>query len=137
MTIPDELRISVFERASGCCEYCRLSLNGMYVRFEVDHVIAEKHDGPTTSDNLALSCMRCNRRKGSDISSFDWDSKEVVPLYNPRLMRWEDHFELLDGWIGGKTLIGRVTAKFLMFNTPNRVDERRAFTLVGTYPCTP
>jgi hypothetical protein len=39
------LRRLVIERASGCCEYCRMQVADRLLPFEVDHVIAEKHGG--------------------------------------------------------------------------------------------
>lgn len=134
-SISTALRQVVLQRANGCCEYCLMSLQNLYLRYEIDHVIAEKHGDPTTEDNLSLSCMRCNRNKGSDIASFDWDSKEIVALYNPRLMRWDEHFEHLEGWLKGRTKIGEITIRLLKLNTPDRIDERRVFSLTGDYPC--
>ncbi|MBX3436655.1 MAG: HNH endonuclease [Planctomycetaceae bacterium] len=42
-----------------------------YFRHEPDHIIAEKHGGETTAENLALACFDCNWFKGSDIASLD------------------------------------------------------------------
>jgi 5-methylcytosine-specific restriction endonuclease McrA len=51
----------VWRRAGGRCEYCQLSQEFDEERpFEIDHVISRKHEGPTVSGNLALSCFRCN-----------------------------------------------------------------------------
>ena len=63
------LRREVIERAGGCCEYCLSDTTDRAVDFAIDHVIAEKHGGPTQSDNLCLSCYWCNSFKGSDLSS--------------------------------------------------------------------
>lgn len=67
--IPAELRRLVVERAGERCEYCLLPSGVSFFPHEVDHVIAEKHGGVTTADNLAFTCWRCNRRKGSDLGS--------------------------------------------------------------------
>src|SRR6266540_675471 len=64
-----EMRRKVVERAGHCCEYCLLHQGLVASLHQVDHVIAEKHGGNTTLENLALSCTLCNRRKGSDLSS--------------------------------------------------------------------
>jgi len=61
--------------------------SGYYGRIaphEVDHVIAEKHGGLTEPDNLALSCTLCNKHKGSDLTSIDPETGDIVPLYHPR-----------------------------------------------------
>jgi 5-methylcytosine-specific restriction endonuclease McrA len=50
----------VRQRAGGRCEYCRLPQAGTQVPFEIDHIIARKHRGPTTAGNLAVSCYYCN-----------------------------------------------------------------------------
>ena len=58
----------VWQRAKGCCEYCQMPHDFDPTPFEIDHIIAEKHKGPTAADNLCLSCFYCNSFKGSDIS---------------------------------------------------------------------
>ncbi|WP_373540756.1 HNH endonuclease [Chamaesiphon sp.] len=59
---------------------------------EIDHIIAEKHDGRTESENLALSCNLCNKYKGSDLASVDPETEKIVPLYHPRQNLWREHF---------------------------------------------
>ena len=46
----------VRQRAAGRCEYCRLPQEATSVPFEIDHIISEKHDGPTIESNLANAC---------------------------------------------------------------------------------
>ncbi|MEH2279780.1 MAG: HNH endonuclease [Nostoc sp.] len=48
--------------------------------------------GETTADNLALSCLSCNRHKGSDFATIDELTQEIVPLFNPRRLFWDEHF---------------------------------------------
>jgi len=76
-----EQRRQVYTRAEGRCEYCLVHQDDAYAAYQIDHVIAEKHGGATTLDNLALACMPCNRRKGSEISSVDPETGLVVPRY--------------------------------------------------------
>lgn len=45
----------------------------------------------------------------------------MVPLFNPRTQRWEEHFELEGVWIVGRTPIGRTTVRVLAMNA----DEQR------------
>ncbi len=40
------------ERAGGACEYCLAPEATALFAHEVDHVVAEKHGGTTTEDNL-------------------------------------------------------------------------------------
>ena len=94
MTRPSAaVRREVIRRAGNCCEYCGIHQDDAATRHQVDHVIAEKHGGQTDRDNLALSCLLCNRRKASDIAAIDPESGQFVRLFNPRTQAWSDHFE--------------------------------------------
>lgn len=127
--LPESLRRAVHARAGGACEYCLLPESTGYYAHEVDHVVARKHDGKTELRNLALACMSCNRRKGSDLASIDPLTDEMSELFNPRAHRWLDHFQLSGALIQPRTVIGRTTARLLHFNEPHRVDERLPFVL--------
>ena len=63
--------------------------------FPLDHVIAQQHQGPTTYDNLALSCPHCNYHKGPNIAGND-------PV-TANLRGYSTH----DGIVGVPTLNGR------------------------------
>jgi 5-methylcytosine-specific restriction endonuclease McrA len=78
------LRRQVIESAGNRCEYCLLSSETAFFPHEVDHVIAEKHGGATDIENLTLACWRFNRHKGSDLTSFDPQTRELSPLFNLR-----------------------------------------------------
>jgi hypothetical protein len=129
-----ELRRQVEERAHQRCEYCLVSQELAASTHQVDHVIAEKHGGQTTLDNLALSCTLCNRRKGSDIGSLDPDSGNLIPLFNPRIQPWSDHFRLDGVHIIGLTAEGRTTVVFLQLNAVERLVERAEWIRAGRYP---
>lgn len=94
--IPAGLRRLVIERANGQCEYCRLPAAVSFYPYEVDHIIAEKHDGATEAGNLAYTCARCNRFKGTDLGSFDPQTREFTFLFNPRMQLWEEHYDLIE-----------------------------------------
>ena len=129
-----ELRKRVAERAHHLCEYCLISEADTYFGCEVDHIISEKHGGLTEFENLAYACWFCNRYKGSDIGSIDWEESVLCRFYNPRSDRWSDHF-FLDGMaIQPLTSIGRVTERIFRFNTQERLLERKALNEVGRYP---
>jgi hypothetical protein len=130
-----ELRQQVITRAGNCCEYCRLSQEDSTFAFQVDHIIAEKHEGETVLDNLALSCPNCNRFKGSDIGSIDRENGQLTALYHPRTQAWEDHFRLDGPLIVPLTPEGRVTVRLLRLNRPEQLDERRGLITLGRYPC--
>ena len=94
-SVSERLRRQVRERAQGRCEYCLIHEEDMFYPHEPDHVIAEKHGGPTSLDNLALSCFHCNRFKGSDLASVDPTTGKIVFLFQPRSQNWNRHFRLI------------------------------------------
>jgi hypothetical protein len=131
------LRRAVIERADNCCEYCLVSQEDRQLPYEIDHIIAEKHRGSTTQDNLCWSCYFCNSLKGSDISSVDWDfSDNIIPLFNPRRQRWSEHFQLIGAHIEPLTAEGRVTVFLLRLNDAERLVERELLIQLDRYPCT-
>ena len=132
--IPEQLREQVFARAQGFCEYCRLHANFVVKRHEVDHIYAEKHSGLSVIDNLCLSCLTCNRYKGSDLCSIDPDSGEISALFHPRRDIWSDHFQLSGARIVPLTARGRVTVKVLHINDEERLTEREFLISHGMYP---
>ncbi len=132
--ISSALRREVRERANGCCEYCLLPEEQAFFPHEPDHVIATKHGGQSTLDNLALACFDCNRFKGSDIASLDPASGELTPLFNPRLQEWSEHFSLEAGRINPRTANGRVTELVLKVNLSSRVEVREILTNIKRYP---
>ncbi|MGB7441725.1 MAG: HNH endonuclease signature motif containing protein [Coleofasciculaceae cyanobacterium] len=129
-----QLRKLVLQRASERCEYCLIHQNFSIYTHEIDHIIAVKHGGETTADNLALSCLSCNRHKGSDFATIDQITKEIVPLFNPRQQVWDEHFYIQNAKIEGKSQIGQATARLLKFNVPNRVLQRQVLISQGEYP---
>ncbi len=129
--ISASLRRQVYERAGGQCEYCLMPQVAVFVPHEIDHIVARKHGGQTESDNLALACSMCNKRKGSDLTSIDPDSGEITPLYHPRHHRWLDHFRLDQSHIIPETPIGRATAALLQFNQAERIAEREILLAAG------
>ena len=52
-----ELVEQVRRRAGFRCEYCHFPERFSGLNFQIDHVIAEKHGGPTDGENFALSCI--------------------------------------------------------------------------------
>jgi len=132
--IPESLRQQVIERARQCCEYCLVHQHDSLYKHEVDHITAEKHRGETVENNLCLSCLECNRHKGSDFGSFDLETRQITLLYNPRLQKWSDHFRLEGARIIPLTPEGRVTVFLLQLNDEMRIRERRVLIDAGRYP---
>jgi len=128
------LRRFVQARARGRCEYCLMHEEDAFFPHHADHVIAQKHRGPTHEGNLAWACYLCNLLKGSDLASVDIETGRIERLFNPRSDRWGEHFRLEDGRIVPLTAIGRVTEYLLQFNLPRSVQERRWLVEAGRYP---
>ena len=120
-----ELRRQVRGRAAERCEYCRLpdriELTGP---FHVEHIVARQHRGTDDLSNLAWACSRCNRHKGTNLSAVDPDSGKVVFLFNPRVEKWEGHFEIAVALILGTSAVGRATVQLLQMNADRRVELR-------------
>ena len=132
--LSDELRELVARRAEQLCEYCLIAEIDCYLGCEVDHIIAEKHNGRTVEANLALACVYCNRHKGTDVASVVPGSTLLVRLFNPRSDWWSDHFELVGGRIEWVSSIGEATARLLRFNDIRRIREREMLVLHGKFP---
>lgn len=132
--MPATLRRLVHDRARERCEYCLLPDAVGFYPHEIDHVVAEKHDGETIASNLCLSCWVCNRYKGSDLTSLDPQTGAVTALFHPRRDRWDEHFRLRGAEIDGLTPQGRTTVRLLHFNAPEQVEVRTALIALRQYP---
>ena len=119
------LRKLVIERAKNRCEYCLLPQSVSLHKHEPDHIVPLQHGGQTDAENLTLSCMRCNRYKGPNVGSFDPETGNLVPFFNPRTQDWANHFELDGAIIRPRTAEARVTVKIFRMNDENRVLERQ------------
>jgi hypothetical protein len=131
--ISSALRKLVIERAKKRCEYCLMPEQASFAPHEIDHIISEKHGGKTHANNLALSCTLCNKYKGSDLTSIDPKTEEIVPLYHPRKDTWCEHFHLDTGEIKPLTAIGRVTVNLLQINRYERIEERLLLIEAGLF----
>jgi hypothetical protein len=96
------------------------------IPFHLEHVVAKQHGGSNDPAGLALACDRCNAYKGPNLTSIDPETEAMVPLFHPRVDRWEDHFEARGGQLCGKTPIGRAKVRLLNINAPRRVELRLA-----------
>jgi hypothetical protein len=104
-----------------------------WVIFHVEHIRARQHRGDDDPSNLALACPDCNFRKGANLTAIPPDSNEVVPLYNPRVHSWEEHFAMVGAEIVGLTDIGRATVQLLDMNEDERVVMRRELQAEGLF----
>jgi hypothetical protein len=125
------LRAEVRSRAMRRCEYCLVPEDLALVSHEIDHIIAAKHGGASTPDNLALCCTLCNKHKGTDLASIDLETGKLERLFNPRREQWQDHFEFSGDKILARTSIGRVTVRLLQLNRLERIAERNLMLRAG------
>lgn len=123
-------------RANGCCEYCLSQERVATEGFSVDHIIPRHVGGETTVENLALACQGCNAHKHTKTTVIDPESGVEVPLFHPRLHRWEEHFAWNREYthVVGVTHIGRATVAALRLNRPGIVNLRRALRSLGEHP---
>ena len=62
ITIPQDVKVVVWQRDHGRCVEC-----GMQTNLEFDHIIPLAMGGSNTMRNLQLLCEGCNRRKGATL----------------------------------------------------------------------
>ena len=124
----------VRRRAGFRCEYCRVPQALARSSFEIDHVIARKHRGPTEPGNLALACFDCNSNKGPNIAGIDPASGTITPLFHPRRHPWKRCFRWDGPVLVGRTPIGRTTIAVLEINLPLRVIFRQTLIDEGVFP---
>jgi len=102
--------------------------------FQIDHIIAEQHGGPTTPGNLSVCCVACNKFKGPNLSGIDDKTGKVVRLFDPRRLRWQRHFRWKGPFLIGRTAIGRATVRVLQMNLDFRVALREMLIREGVFP---
>ena len=127
------LRQQVAARATCQCEYCCMPERWASLPLQVDHIIAEKHNGETSLDNLAYACVHCNAFKGPNIAGRDPATKNIERLFNPRQDDWEEHFRWDGPTLEARTAIGRVTLAVLRINLPYRVAVRASLMEEGQF----
>jgi HNH endonuclease len=130
------LKQQVNDRARGCCEYCRSQRQFSPSGFEIEHTTPLSRGGSDTWENLALACGDCNSHKYNKVEAIDPASGQVVPLFNPRQMAWDDHFLWSDDTLEmlPLTAIGRATIAVLQTNRASVVNLRRVLRLQGLHP---
>ena len=134
--MPRFSRKAVFQRAQARCAYCMLPARESVLPHTIDHIRARKHRGPTTLLNTCVACAQCNGAKGSDATSCDPETDELVPLFNPRADSWDAHFRWEGPVLTGKTAVGRATITLLRINDATRIVQRRLLMAAGLYPTT-
>jgi 5-methylcytosine-specific restriction endonuclease McrA len=103
---------------------------------EIEHLDPLSAGGTNAEENLWLSCRMCNCFKAGQTDGVDPTSQERVPLFDPRRLRWSDHFSWSpDGThIVGSTSTGRATVLALQLNHAIAVTVRRIWASAGWHP---
>jgi 5-methylcytosine-specific restriction endonuclease McrA len=133
--ISRKLRAQVFERAKGLCEYCQTA-QALVLEIQIDHIVPQSAGGLTTENNLCLSCTSCNNAKHAYQTGIDPETGEHVPLFNPRLQAWHEHFAWVNNAtvLNGLTPIGRATIERLKINRPLVMKARQRWVEAGWHP---
>ena len=134
--IPVALKQQVFNRAQGTCEYCRSQARFSPTNFVIEHIIPVSRGGATIADNLALACQSCNNYKYNKTEAIDPMSNQLVPLFHPRRMNWEEHFIWSDETtlMLGTTPTGRATVALLRVNREGVMNLRQVLHDRGQHP---
>jgi|SRR5579883_1022367 hypothetical protein len=134
--IPAELRRQVRVDANARCGYCHAPEAFLGMPLDIEHIIPEAIGGPTVRDNLWLACTRCNDFKGDRTDAPDPTTGQIVPLFNPRVQSWIEHFAWSpDGTrIIGRTAIGRTTIEALRLNNEFIIVARSFWVEARRWP---
>ena len=136
MSISQNTKQNVRQRAGKRCEYCLSHQDYIMGRLQIDHVWPSSKGGTDEEDNLCLACELCNQHKWTKTDGYDRGTGMRFPLYNPRQDLWEEHFVWSpDGTqIIGLTPYGRVTIQELNLNSKLAVTVRRNWVKAGLHP---
>ena len=134
MTSWDEIQYQVATRAAGRCEYCRMHQALQGATFHVEHVLPRSRGGESRPENLAWACPGCNLRKSNRVDAHDPQTGELVPLFNPRVDCWQDHFRWDNYRVAPLTPIGRATVAALDLNHSRRIRIRQAEQRFNLFP---
>jgi hypothetical protein len=135
--IPTEVDRRVREAARHRCGYCLSPQRLVMARLEIEHIIPVARGGLSDEANLWLSCPLCNRAKSDRTTAIDPETLVEVPLFNPRLQRWSEHFRwTADGLrIVGLSPTGRATVGALhLADDPDAIVVRGFWVLAGWHP---
>jgi hypothetical protein len=136
MPISKVLRQNLAEMAQHQCGYCQTQEAVSGIPLTIEHLLPKSRGGTDDETNLWVSCRLCNEAKGSQSDVTDPQTGERVPLFNPRVHMWTEHFVWdEDGTrLLGQTSIGRATVAALSLNSEFRVRARAMWVEAGWHP---
>jgi hypothetical protein len=136
MPVNRNTRQKVQRRANHYCEYCKRSEAIHGRELEIDHIKPKSQGGADEIGNLAYACHDCNQFKLARETCIDPVTKLDTALFNPRIQKWDEHFE----WSTDKTVLiglspeGRATIFCLHLNTELLKEARKIWQLFGWPP---
>jgi hypothetical protein len=135
-SIPEKLQKKIRRQAQNRCGYCLLPQSLNPALLEIEHLLPTVKGGTDNEENLWLGCRLCNGYKGVQTDAVDPETKQRVPLFNPRTQVWREHFSWDESGsrIVGKTACGKATVQALKLNNEIIVPVRQKWVLVGWFP---
>ena len=134
--ISESLKARIQQNDRQRCSYCLTSVANSGIPMTFDHIQPRSKNGATSFENVCLACRTCNEYKSDTTEADDPLTGKVVPLFNPRIQKWSEHF----AWsfdarkVEGLTAIGRATAIALRMNNPVIVAARYRWAVSGWHP---
>jgi hypothetical protein len=135
--IPVETARRIRAAARNRCGYCLSPQQLVMARLEIEHIIPLAKGGTNDESNLWLSCPLCNRSKADQTVAQDPETGQTVPLFNPRLQNWFEHFRWADDGLRilGLTPVGRATVAALhRSDDADALEVRSYWVLAGWHP---
>lgn len=127
------IRQLIAARANFRCEYCRKPEIISNFSFHIEHIISKQHKGTDNLSNLAYACSWCNWKKGPNIATLLTEKGGLIPLFNPRIDDWNQHFKVENGAIIGITDVAKGTIQLLNMNTTELILERKELMKAGLF----
>ncbi len=87
-----KVKFELAKLADFRCEYCKSPERFAPQTFSLDHILPVSKGGSDEFDNLAFACQGCNGSKLNRTHGYDPVTNYIVPLFNPRLQNWDEHF---------------------------------------------
>jgi 5-methylcytosine-specific restriction endonuclease McrA len=130
------MRDFIAHRANHVCEYCQIPATFSTSSFSIEHIKPIAKGGENNIENLAYACQGCNNIKFTKTHAEDPESGAVVPLFNPRMHNWNNHFSWSPDLILmiGISSIGRATISALKINREEVKNLRALLFLIGEHP---
>ncbi len=132
--IPEKLKIKLRKQAKNRCGYCLLPQSLNPTLLEIEHILPTAKGGTDNEENLWLACRLCNGYKATQTEAFDVETNQNIPLFNPRIQNWDEHFKWNNEYIVGKTACGRATVQALKLNNEIILQVRKKWLIAGWFP---